>query len=235
MHISVARKIKHIVTVSENSKIDIAGDFGVHPSRLTVVYNGIDTATFRPLPEIPRLPFHLITTASADQPLKGTQHLIPAIAQLVDEFPNLRLTFIGAPKPGGKTQRSIKALGLEDRIEFLHGISTQRIVELYASASIAIVPSEYEGFGFPAGEAMACGVPVVSSDGGALPEVVGDAGIIVPSKNPEALAAGIRSLLLDQPRCNALSLAGRARILAHFNWSTVAIQMTDFYAKAMRS
>jgi glycosyltransferase involved in cell wall biosynthesis len=82
---------------------------------------------------------------------------------------------------------------------------------------------------------MACGVPVVSSDGGALPEVVGDAGIIVPSKNPEALAAGIRSLLLDQPRCNALSLAGRARILAHFNWSTVAIQMTDFYAKAMRS
>jgi|TARA_B110000305_G_C19356262_1_gene596973 glycosyltransferase involved in cell wall biosynthesis len=235
MQISVARKIKHIVTVSENSKIDIAGDFGVHPSRLTVVYNGIDTATFRPLPEIPRLPFHLITTASADQPLKGTQHLIPAIAQLVDEFPNLRLTFIGAPKPGGKTQRSIKALGLEDRIEFLHGISTQRIVELYASASIAIVPSEYEGFGFPAGEAMACGVPVVSSDGGALPEVVGDAGIIVPSKNPEALAAGIRSLLLDQPRCNALSLAGRARILAHFNWSTVAIQMTDFYAKAMRS
>ena len=235
MQISVERKIKHIVTVSENSKIDIAGDFGVHPSRLTVVYNGIDTATFRPLPEIPRLPFHLITTASADQPLKGTQHLIPAIAQLVDEFPNLRLTFIGAPKPGGKTQRSIKALGLEDRIEFLHGISTQRIVELYASASIAIVPSEYEGFGFPAGEAMACGVPVVSSDGGALPEVVGDAGIIVPSKNPEALAAGIRSLLLDQPRCNALSLAGRARILAHFNWSTVAIQMTDFYAKAMRS
>ena len=235
MQISVARKIKHIVTVSENSKIDIAGDFGVHPSRLTVVYNGIDTATFRPLPEIPRLPFHLITTASADQPLKGTQHLIPAIAQLVEEFPQLRLTFIGAPKPGGKTQRSIKALGLEDRIEFLHGISTQRIVELYASASIAIVPSEYEGFGFPAGEAMACGVPVVSSDGGALPEVVGDAGIIVPSKNPEALAAGIRSLLLDQPRCNALSLAGRARILAHFNWSTVAIQMTDFYAKAMRS
>ena len=235
MQISVARKIKHIVTVSENSKIDIAGDFGVHPSRLTVVYNGIDTATFRPLPEIPRIPFHLITTASADQPLKGTQHLIPAVAQLVDEFPNLRLTFIGAPKPGGKTQRSIKALGLEDRIEFLHGISTQRIVELYASASIAIVPSEYEGFGFPAGEAMACGVPVVSSDGGALPEVVGDAGIIVPSKNPEALAAGIRSLLLDQPRCNALSLAGRARILAHFNWSTVAIQMTDFYAKAMRS
>ena len=124
---------------------------------------------------------------------------------------------------------------MEDRIEFLHGISTQRIVELYASASIAIVPSEYEGFGFPAGEAMACGVPVVSTDGGALPEVVGDAGVIVPSKNPSALAGAIRDLLLDDPRRADLGIAGRARILAKFNWSTVALQMTDFYKKAIRS
>ena len=101
MQMNVARQLKHIVTVSENSKIDIAADFGVRPDQLTVVYNGIDFETFRPLPEIPRIPFHLITTASADQPLKGTQHLIPAIALLVKEFPDLRLTFIGAPKPGG--------------------------------------------------------------------------------------------------------------------------------------
>ena len=235
MQISVARQLKHIVTVSENSKIDIAADFGLRTEQLTVVYNGIDFETFRPLSEISRIPFHLITTASADQPLKGTQHLIPAIAQLVKEFPDLRLTFIGAPKPGGSTEQSIKAFGLENRIEFLHGISTQRIVVLYASASIAIVPSEYEGFGFPAGEAMACGVPVVSSNGGALPEVVGDAGVIVPSKNPAALAAAIRELFLDQTRCDNLSVAGRARILAHFNWSNVALQMTAFYEKAIRS
>ena len=235
MQISVARQLKHIVTVSENSKIDIAADFGLRTEQLTVVYNGIDFETFRPLSEISRIPFHLITTASADQPLKGTQHLIPAIAQLVKEFPDLRLTFIGAPKPGGSTEQSIKASGLENRIEFLHGISTQRIVVLYASASIAIVPSEYEGFGFPAGEAMACGVPVVSSNGGALPEVVGDAGVIVPSKNPAALAAAIRELFLDQTRCDNLSVAGRARILAHFNWSNVALQMTAFYEKAIRS
>jgi glycosyltransferase involved in cell wall biosynthesis len=235
MQISVARQLKHIVTVSDNSKIDIAADFAVCSEQLTVIYNGIDFETFRPLPEIPRIPFHLITTASADQPLKGTQHLIPAIAQLVKEFPDLRLTFIGAPKPGGNTEQSIKASGLEDRIEFLHGISTQQIVVLYARASIAIVPSEYEGFGFPAGEAMACGVPVVSSNGGALPEVVGDAGVIVPSKNPEALAAAIRELFLDQKRCDNLSVAGRARILTHFNWSNVALQMTAFYEKAIRS
>ena len=235
MQMKVARNVKHIVTVSENSKIDIAADFGVNPSQLTVVYNGIDCNTFRPQSDIERLPFNLITTASADQPLKGTQHLIPAFAELVEEFPKLKLTFIGAPKPGGHTEQSIKTLGLEERIEFLHGISNQRIVELYASAAIAIVPSEYEGFGFPAGEAMACGVPVVSTDGGALPEVVGDAGIIVPSKNPQALAAGIRSLLLDQERREALSLAGRARILNEFNWSNVALQMTDFYTKAMCS
>ena len=81
---------------------------------------------------------------------------------------------------------------------------------------------------------MACGVPVVSTDGGALPEVVGDAGIIVPSKNPEALAGAIRDLLLDEPRRDNLSVAGRARILAQFNWSNVALQMTAFYEKAIR-
>ena len=76
-------------------------------------------------------------------------------------------------------------MGLSERIEFHHGLSFDEIVNLYARASIAVVPSEYEGFGFPAGEAMACEVPLVSTtDGGALPEVVGDAGMIVPSKAP---------------------------------------------------
>jgi glycosyltransferase involved in cell wall biosynthesis len=233
MQIKVARKLPYIVTVSKNSKLDICADFGVDPSRLTVIYNGIDTDTFKPLAQLQRCPMQLITTASADQPLKGTQHLIPAIAKLAQEFPNLRLTFIGSPKPGGETETSIKSMRLENKIEFIHGISTEEIVRLYASSSIAIVPSEYEGFGFPAGEAMACGVPVVSTDGGALPEVVGDAGIIVPRKNPQALAEAIRLLLLDPEQREQLGNAGRARIMSQFNWSTVALQMTDFYLQAM--
>ena len=100
-------------------------------------------------------------------------------------------------------------MGLSERIEFHHGLSFDEIVNLYARASIAVVPSEYEGFGFPAGEAMACEVPLVSTDGGALPEVVGDAGMIVPRKNPQALAHAIAHLF-DHPEERTLESGGQA-------------------------
>ncbi|MEC8071792.1 MAG: glycosyltransferase family 4 protein [Pseudomonadota bacterium] len=229
MQIRVAKKLRHIVTVSQNSKQDISHDFGVAPERLTVVYNGVDTALFAPRPGVPRKPMHLITTASADQPLKGTRYLIDAVALLVEEFPELTLTFIGKPNPDGPTDQRLKAKGLKSRIEFHHGIGAAEIVDLYAQASIAVVPSEYEGFGFPAAEAMACEVAVVSTSGGALPEVVGDAGIIVPCKNAEALAEGIRTLLKDKQLRDRLAVQGRQRVKEQFNWDTVAAQLTDYY------
>ena len=229
MQIRVARELKHIITVSENSKADIAHDFAVDAERLTVVYNGVDSTTFVPVPDITREPMHLITTASADQPLKGTRYLLEAVALLVEEFPDLKLTFIGKPNPGGPTDKLLKTKGLMSRIEFHHGIDATAITALYARASIAVVPSEYEGFGFPAAEAMACEVAVVSTAGGALPEVVGDAGIIVPCKNAAALAEGIRRLLNDPELRNRLALQGRQRILQNFNWDTVAAQLTDYY------
>ena len=172
---------------------------------------------------------HLITTASADQPLKGTRYLIDAVALLVEEFPELTLTFIGKPNPDGPTDQRLEAKGLKSRIEFHHGIGAAEIVDLYAQASIAVVPSEYEGFGFPAAEAMACEVAVVSTSGGALPEVVGDAGIIVPCKNAEALAEGIRTLLKDKQLRDRLAVQGRQRVKEQFNWDTVAAQLTDYY------
>ena len=229
MQIRVAKKLKHIVTVSENSKRDIGSDFGVDPARLTVVYNGVDSKTFAPRPNVPRQPMQLISTASADQPLKGTRYLIEAMALLSKEFPDLRLTFIGRPNPGGPTDQRLEATGLKSRIEFHHGIEADAIADLYARASIAVVPSEYEGFGFPAAEAMACEVAVVSTSGGALPEVVGDAGIIVPCKDAEALAAGIRKLLVNPELRDRLARQGRQRILQNFNWDTVAHQLTDYY------
>ena len=234
MQIRVAKKLRNIVTVSENSKVDISEDFAVAAERLTVVYNGVDCTTFAPRSDVNREPMHLITTASADQPLKGTRYLLEAVALLVDEFPDLKLTFIGKPNPGGPTDERIGSTGLRSRIEFHHGIDANAIADLYARASIAVVPSEYEGFGFPAAEAMACEVAVVSTSGGALPEVVGDAGIIVPCKDAQALAEGIRNLLNDPELRNRLALQGRQRILQTFNWDTVAAQLTDYY-HAIRS
>ncbi len=229
MQAHVAKRLAKIVTVSENSKRDIATSFGTSPALIEVVYNGVDTQTFKPKPNITRQANHIITTASADQPLKGAQYLIPAVAELKKSFADLQLTFIGQPKPGGATEQLIAKLGLQKCITFHHGIRATQIADLYAEATLAVVPSEYEGFGFPAAEAMACGVPVVSTDGGALPEVVGDAGITVPKANSTALTEAIQTLLLNEPLRRQLGLAGRARMLDCFDWHQTAQQFTNLY------
>ena len=122
-----------------------------------------------------------MATASADAPLKGLRYLLKAYARLLLDYPELELLLVSKPHPGGKTEALVNSLGIAKRVKFVSGISTEQMVHYYAEATIAVVPSVYEGFGLPAGEAMACGVPVVSTDGGALPEVVGNAGVIVPS------------------------------------------------------
>jgi len=225
----VARRLEHIVTVSERSRQDICRAFAIDPNRIHVIYNGIDTEVFYPEPSIARNPWQLITTASADQPLKGTQHLIPAFAQLCQRHPRLTLVFIGKPKPGGPTEKLIDAHGVAEKIRFVHGISDDEIRHLYASSAIAVVPSEYEGFGFPAGEAMACGLPVVSTDGGALPEVVGEAASVVPVGNPSALAGAIEELLNNPGLRENLARAGAKRIRTHFTWQRAAQQMGELY------
>ena len=235
MQTKVARQLRHVTTVSECSKRDICQAFDVDVDRVHVIYNGVDTDLFKPNPHIPRSTNHLITTASADQPLKGTQHLIPAFAELRKTYPDLRLTFIGKPKSDGETSKLIKRLGVGQAIDFRHGISAADIVELYANATIAVVPSEYEGFGLPAAEAMSCGVPVVATDGGALPEVVGDAGITVPKADPVALAKAIARLLEHPAERERLAADGRARMQTHFNWNNVARELTEYYQQVINT
>lgn len=233
MQSRVARQLRHIVTVSESSRRDICAAFGIAPERVHVIYNGIDTEVFRPEPGVERDPWQLITTASADQPLKGTQYLIPAFATLCQQFPELHLVFVGRPKPGGATEQLIHRLGVAERIRFVHGVSADEFRRLYARSAVAVVPSEYEGFGFPAGEAMACATPVVSTDGGALPEVVGKAGRIVPRRNPAALAQAIGELLTDPAARQTLGSQGRQRILDRFCWSRTAGALTDLYRQVL--
>ena len=234
MQTRVASRLQHIVTVSQRSKQDICRAFNIDPERIQVIYNGIDTETFRPEPSIARNPWQLITTASADQPLKGTQHLIPAFATLVERFPKLRLVFIGRPKPGGETEKLIERAGVADKIRFVHGIGADEIRHLYASSAIAVVPSEYEGFGLPAGEAMASCVPLVSTDGGALPEVVGKAGKVVPAADSAALATAIAELLdMDPGAREQIGQAGRQHILESFSWEAAARSMTNTYDRVI--
>ena len=233
MQKKVVKQLHNIVTVSDCSRQDIAADFGIQPSGISLVHNGIDVQEFRPIPEISRRPRALMATASADAPLKGLRYLLKAYARLLEDYPDLELLLVSKPQPGGKTERLVKSLGIADRVKFVSGITTEQMVRYYAEATIAVVPSVYEGFGLPAGEAMACGVPVISTDGGALPEVVGDAGVIVPAKSVSALVDAISQLLEDTEQQARLAILGRERILKEFCWQVCADQMADYYHQVL--
>ncbi|MEE4204205.1 MAG: glycosyltransferase family 4 protein [Halieaceae bacterium] len=233
MQTRVARSLRNIVTVSSLSARDIVADFGVPPGAISVMPNGVDTEVFRPWPEVPRHPRRLIATASADAPLKGLSVLLRALANLVDRYPDVELTLIARPKPGGPTDQLIDELGLRERIHFEGGLTHEEIATRYAASSIAVVPSIYEGFGLPAIEAMACGMPLVSSDGGALREVVADGGVLVPAGDPLALAEAIAQLFDDPARREALSAAALTRVRAEYCWNVCARRLTDYYQERL--
>jgi glycosyltransferase involved in cell wall biosynthesis len=233
MQKKVIKQLRNIVTVSDCSRQDIARDFGLQPAGISLAHNGIDIEEFKPVPGIERNPLRLMATCSADQPLKGLRYLLHAYARLLERYPDLELLLISKPNPGGKTERLVERLGLVDKVRFVNGISTEQMVRYYAEAAIAVVPSVYEGFGLPAGEAMACGVPVVSTDGGALPEVVGDAGLIVPAKNVDALVGAIDTLLKDPQLRDTLGARGKQRIEENFCWRVCARQMTAYYRQVL--
>jgi glycosyltransferase involved in cell wall biosynthesis len=233
MQARVAAQLNHIVTVSSASAADIATDFGVLPSAIQVIPNGVDTELFRALPDVTRKPAQLIATASADAPLKGLAVLLQAFKLLSADRPTLQLVLISSPKPGGDTEALISQLQLGDRIHFVGGASHADIVRLYAESTVAVVPSLYEGFGLPAVEAMASGIPLVSSDGGALAEVVGDGGLLVPAGDANALAEAVDVVLSDADVAADLVNRGQHRAHRTFSWSVCARLMVEQYQRCI--
>jgi len=234
--LAVSRRLDRILTVSEASKRDLHREYGVLPERMRVVGNGINLDVFVPMPEIPRKTNQLITTLSADSPLKGFRYLLEALALLRQTRPDLQLKVIGQPGLETGTSERVLQLGLTDAVHFTGRVSAEEIARSYAESTVAVVPSLYEGFGFPAGEAMACEVPVVSSCGGALPEVVGAdgaCGVLVEPKNAAALASAISELLEHPERRRAMGKAGRARVLDLFTWRRAAERTVAVYREAI--
>ena len=232
----VSRQLDRVLTVSEASRRDICREYGVSPERMRVVGNGIDVDVFRRLPELSRRTDQLITTLSADAPLKGFIFLLDALAELRKTRPALQLTVIGKPGTDTGTTGHVRRLGLQDAVTFTGFVEAEDIARYYATATIAVVPSLYEGFGFPAGEAMACEVPVVSTDAGALPEVVGKdgrCGTLVPPRDGSALARAIAELL-DAPELRvAMGVRGRQRVLDQFTWQRAAERTVDAYREVV--
>jgi glycosyltransferase involved in cell wall biosynthesis len=226
----VASRMPRIVVVSENSIKDIHADMGVSFDRMRLVPVGVDPDLFKPSASVTRTPGRLITTASADVALKGLSYLLEAMAKLRTER-DVTLTIIGKPK-SGKSMDLIDRLGLRPHIEFVSGVTDERIVELYAEAELAVVPSLYEGFSLPAIEAMCTGTPLVATDGGALPEVTGTDGDTVlqcPAGDAGALATAI-ARGLDDPELRArVGAAGRQRVLDRWTWKRCAELTVEQY------
>ncbi len=232
MQTRVARRLPRVMTVSTNSFNDIVRDHHVDPQRMHVVPVGVDPELFRPLDAVERRPGHLITTASADSAMKGLTFLLDAVAKLRTERDDVHLTIIGRKKDGGPTARKIDELGLAPHLSWVSGVSDERIVELYAEAEVAVVPSLYEGFSLPAIEAMSCGIPVVATTGGALPEVVGDDGdtaLTVPPGDADALTTKLREALSRPELRERIGAAGRHRVETQWSWKRTAERTTAQY------
>ena len=231
MQARVARRVGPIMTGSQSSRDDILRDFKVPPANVRVVPLGVDTRLFHPR-QAPRVPGSIIAVASADSAVKGIPTLLRAFAKLATER-DTSLTVVGKPAPGGPTEKLIGELSLGDRVRFVTGISDLELAELVASSEIAVVPSLYEGFSLPAVEHMASGTPLVASRTGALPEVTGDAAMLVSPGDPEELAAALRRLQ-DSPReRERLSAAALARVQERFAWIAVARATVTEYRRAI--
>ncbi|MDQ3987432.1 MAG: glycosyltransferase family 4 protein [Actinomycetota bacterium] len=231
----VARRLRGIIAVSEAAGRDTQKKFRVRPDRISVVHNGVDSELFRPLPEVAARPGSIITTASADVPLKGLIYLIEAVAKLNTER-DVELVVIGRARSAGAVETAIKRLGIENIVRFENSVEPLRLTRLFAEAEVAVVPSLYEGFSLPAVEAMACAVPLVATTAGALPEVVGpdgQAARLVSPGNPEELVAAVKQVLDDRAMRQRMGDAGRRRALERFTWHRAAEATVDEYRRVL--
>jgi len=234
----VARRLAEVITVSSSSAAQISEHYGVRPDRISTIPIGTDVRRFSPDPAVPKVSGRIVTTASADSPLKGLGVLIEAFAKVRAEHDHAELTVIGKPKPGGAVEQAIERYGLGGCVRFVCELSEADLVHELRAAEIACVPSLYEGFSLPAVEAMAVGLPLVSTTGGAIPEVAGVHGqttLAVPPGDVEALAAALAKLLGDPDLRRLLGTAARERAVTRFTWRAAAAATAERYQATLEA
>ena len=225
----VSKRLDHVITVSEDSRRTIFRDFGVPLEKQSVVYNGIDRAIFYPLKNVKKKKGKILFVGNIEDGKKGFVYLLRAMPFIRKD---VRLTVVDGGAPHRKiTDQLVDALGVRHRMTFTGKASVDDLVRHYSESEIALVPSVYEGFGLPAAEAMSCGVPVIASDGGALPEVVGDAGMVVPARDERAVADAVNMLMGDEKRLRAMTGAGIDRVKELFTWQKAVGDMIQVFER----
>jgi glycosyltransferase involved in cell wall biosynthesis len=232
------QRARRVIAVSESTKRDLVQRYGLSPAQIDVVYNGVDAA-FRPLPaekveafRVERdLPDRFILFVGTLEPRKNVSGLIDAYARLSKVRPPLMIV-------GGKgwlydeVLGRVEALSLTKEVHFVGYVPAEDLSLWYNAADLFVYPSLYEGFGLPPLEAMACGTPVISSTASSLPEVVGQAGLLVDPGDAEALAAAMEQVLGDVDLQSKMSTEGLAQA-GGFSWQDAAQHTVDTYRRAM--
>jgi glycosyltransferase involved in cell wall biosynthesis len=221
-----ARRAARVLAVSERTKRDLIEFYDLPEDKIVVTPNGVDPAFSPDGPGADGEPYALFVGAL--QPRKDPQVAIEALALLGED--DLRLVLVGPDKGGrGQAERTAERNGLRGRVEFRDHVPHEELAALYRGAACLVFPSRYEGFGLPMLEAMASGTPVVATTAGALPEVAGDAAILVEERNPVAFAGGIERALADRERLVAAGLERAKR----FSWAETARRTLDVYRELL--
>ncbi len=235
MQKKVAPKLSKIICVSGPSKNDVVEEFRVSPNNVEVILNGIDIDAFKPDNGIKVIKNRIVTTASADIPLKGLRFLINALPKVLKDFPEAHLIVIGKSPKESKIRKLIHDLDLDGKISFKSNLSEEQIVDIYRKSQIAVIPSLYEGFGFGAGEAMACGTPLISTDSGGLKDVIGNSAVKINSGSIEEIENEIIALFKDPKKRENLSLKGRKRMEDLFDWKISASNYVKVFEETINA
>ena len=231
----VMKRVDKIITGSHHSARSIQQVFDVPASHIEIIHDGVDTDTFRPLEGVEKEPNGILFVGNSEDRNKGARYLVEALHILRREI-DFHLTFVDRPRESLQLVPSlVKRWGLQSRVTFTGRLSTEELVRRYNKAEILVSPSVYEGFGLPAAEAMACGVPVVATTAGAFPEVVadGETGWLVAPGDAPALAGAIKRLMADPAERKRMGDAGRRRMQERFTWRETARKTVALYEEIL--
>jgi glycosyltransferase involved in cell wall biosynthesis len=236
MQRAVARRLDALISGSRASATLVEELWRLPPGLMHSIYDGVDLDSFRPSTDEETESGTLLFVGNSEDYNKGVVFAIRALALLLPRT-NARLCIVGGPPGEPRVARSeAERLGVADRVSFVGRVSREELVRWYRRAQILVSPSLYEGFGLPAAEAMACGTPVIASNGGALPEVVADGvtGRIVPAGDAAVLADAIAAMMDDPKGCRAMGEAGHRRVLERFTWAQTAAGTEQLYREVLQ-